>query len=573
MRALPLALAVLLLAVSAPEPLAQIRPRIDVQTPRVQIPRDQVLRDLRLPRDEDTDLYWTIKIRGRGERLTMEATRWRGHVAFEDPAASGEPSRVTFAFPNGYRGQDLYFANAGDEILAKRIVDAKGRAVGAVGFHAGGGYVAYDDDRDGRADLLYTQEDRLSDERDLIVNARGTRLVRDLLAGRRMLGCSPSLDALGAAARTPRRFGPLAASLVPCPDAGAASGAGLTSGGGRPQISPMRGGSTSLAERLCSGFIPSRASRAAGEFGRNQNKRAGDPRQLDFSRGFDALLDELNPIPDDIGDFAQGQVQDGIVSAIESFARIGIGWAISVTNAIGRFIEGSTIPFINAADRDLFHVERAQERWPDADIRPNPETVEQACSAGSSSPFCGEACRSGSGGSWCGGTGGSDTGESGEGVETPPEAETGEDGAGSEGGTTEPVDPTATPSIEGFCQGQYDAREQQSAWWDTMTFVQQECDNPAASGQSTTQQAGAIRLRTFCGATPDGGPPNLSDIVNGGGGTCPPGAEVLPGGGCRGSAGVPRGNGPTLDYGYLDALGLEIRLRPCPDATCNPIQR
>jgi len=274
----------------------------------------------------------------------------------------------------------------------------------------------------------------------------------------------------------------------------------------------------------------------------------------------------MNPIPTDREAMQTSGAESQGMSALEELLGFSVGWAVTATKAVKAFIEGGRGDFVNEADKELFHFEQFSEG---TDARPDPETVEEACAAGSTSSYCGEACASGGTQSWC--TSGGETeveadvADDAETPAPPPDTETETGGDGDGAGQPVENDPT---DISATCEARREAEWRRRSFTNDTRYLRQECSDPREQSAPSQMSAGGVQLSTFCGSAPETTAPNLSQVVGARG--CPPTARPGPGGRCSLTAGTPRTQRGRLSYGALDAVGLEMRLRPCPDATCNP---
>lgn len=495
-----------------PQAVAQVLPPVPL--PRPDIGQDRIATPPLSIEDQGTELYWRFTITTRsGQRIRTDARRERGRITVEDPQRFGSPRRVDYYGDARLDWAGLYYVDEDEEVLLKRVVDVEGDLLGVVGAHANGVYAALDTDADGNADLFQAQRvdgvgETVSPSQTLLATDAGLQFLNDRGGWDTSLICGPSLTDLGAVASDPQGFLALGASATLCPESRADR-----KGGGRFGNNPATRLTETAWDRLCAD--------QESTLGSHVSK---DPRKFHWGDAFLAVGQALNPIPTTVEAASTAPAENAGIEAIGRIVGVSIGWAVNTTKAIGAFLEGGRGEFVNDADRILYGYEQAVGE----DGNPDPDIVEEACAAGSSSPYCGG-------------------------------------GAGRAPGS-QPI-PGEDNSLAETCEARREAKWRQRSYTQDTRYVREECENPAEQPRPARSEADGVTLRTFCGGEPEPGAPDLGDIVGGNG--CPPTATPLPDGTC-GNAGVPSGTRQRLHYGYLDALGLEMRLRPCPDAICAP---
>lgn len=319
---------------------------------------------------------------------------------------------------------------------------------------------------------------------------------------------------------------------------------------GRKSHSPSNGGSAAGGSNGLSGDPAGRATDAmCKDMLSKHPSRPGNPGMV-----------EGNPDPEDRENFnwsralaaagaslfhtAPNKKTDSTGQDIVSIlGEIFSGGAATTTNAIGDGLNAGAPHFVNEADHDLKHFEEAQD--PGDNTHPDPAVVDRACSAGSTSHFCGawhrEHDSAGTGSANHGGGNASDPG---------PDQQNNPDAA-----------------LLSMCQ----ARAKAKAWWASNTkdtrYVQQLCANPASqpnpvgkAGSATLggSYGSSITLATYCGqnngqGTPAPSPENLANNA-GSGRNCGPTESPGTDGQCRGVGrqfGIGQGRHVNVTYGAL----------------------
>ena len=426
-----------------------------------------------------------------GNSGRMERRSWRGQILLPDLSISGRKKVIhtqsKAVSGSRARKQEVWVIENPDKSLSKQILNGAGQLAGNITFTKDGAVrIGLDVNGDKVADFYELQ---VSDgEHSILFSPAGQVAWQRFMNGGANPLCSPGASSAGASFAGGMISGSdKTAMQVVCGQSSGSQGGGSSasgaSGGG---ISGNPGGRT--MDAMCKGALRQHRS-VPGTPGMVM----GNPsdREFSWSRAGHKLLSSLltaiipgASLVDDVNTVVHAGDNPGAAAVTVAGKIPGFSTASTVTNALGDAINAGAPLFVNEADRDLKHFEEAQD--PGDNTHPDPAVVDRACSAGSTSHFCGAWHRE-------------------------HDSEQSNSGGNDGGGATDPgpdqqTDPDT--ALYNMCQ----ARARSQAMWDANTkdtsYVHQLCENPASqpspAGHSSSTTLGgsygsSITLTSYCG--------------------------------------------------------------------------
>ncbi|WP_020674986.1 CC_3452 family protein [Geopsychrobacter electrodiphilus] len=427
-----------------------------------------------------------------GNSGRMERRSWRGQILLPDLSNSGRKKVIHTQSKTGSgsraRKQVMWVIENPDKSLSKQILNSAGQLAGNITFTKDGSVrIGLDLNGDEVADLYELQ---VSDgEHSILFSPAGQVAWERFMNGGANPLCAPGASSAGGGfaggmiSGTDKTALQMVCGRSSGSQGGGGSAGGSSRGGG---LSGNPGGRT--MDAMCKGALSQHRSVPG-----NPGMAMGDPsdREFSWSRAGHKLLSSLliaiipgASLVDDANTVVHADDNPGAAAVTVAGKIPGFGTAATVTNAVGDSINAGAPRFVNEADRDLKHFEDAQD--PGDNTHPDPAVVDRACSAGSSSRFCGAWHRE------------HDSEQS--------NAAGNAGGGASDPGPDQQTDPDT--ALYNMCQ----ARARSQAMWDANTkdtsYVHQLCENPASqpnpAGTSSSTTLGgtygsSITLSSYCG--------------------------------------------------------------------------
>lgn len=494
--------------------------------------------------------YWRFSFTEGNRRMTTRGERWSGVVAFADPRRDGRLGPVAMHLP-GADWVDFYYVGSGGKRLSRPIMDGR-RLIGRVTFDARGASIAFDLDRDANAEILYTahfKRGRL--EANLLATDSGLGWLEARLRNGEGLAClakvgdpgvpGSSFDGRGMLTGVNPSVQASLSALGRCSGGSSSRGGGL--GGTKPK-SPLGSSRSNPLDRFCTAELSqSSGGRVGGTVGK-------DPRRFHWGDAFRALLEDLSPMPTSDRDIVTAA---GEAAAGRAAGSTPAGAAFQVVKSIRAFLEGGRGEFVNEADRSLYHYEQnAASRG--VTPQPDPEVLQEACAAGSSSDLCGGAAEDPS----------AEARREGGTEPSPP-------GGNSGGGSIQPIGDEK--DMAAWCRARAEAKWRMRSYTHDTRYVKQECKDPRVNPKGQRMRgASGVSLRTYCGSSRNSvkDPADVAREIFGRatkqcGKTAQPGVD-----GTCSRGGVTTGQRTPDGPRFLETLGATLIVRPCPDQTCNP---
>jgi len=451
---------------------------------------------------------YTVVTKGiSGRNKAFQRRVWKGKIILPDLALHAKPVRIKNAGMPG--GMTQWFLKNPDGSMSKQILNGSGKKAGNITFTKDGSVrIGLDLTGNKEADLY---ELIASDgEHTILTSPAGRAALEHFRNGGTNPLCNPGAASTGggrlagaAGARGVRTSGggfaggmisgtssnDKTAIQVACGRKHHKPGSGGSAAGGGGRISGDPGGRTTDA--MCKGVL-SRHRGRPGAGGMTMDPPVGsgdDSRTFHWDRFFVSLLDSIlqtQRAGDDAAADAAAESNPGS-DALGAVSKIPgpVGEAAGTAQTLGDALNAGD-PFVNEADRGLNDFENQQD--PGDNTHPDPAVVNAACSAGSTSKFCGPWHRDHDQAN-SGGNGGSNGG-----------------GNASDPGPDQQNDPDA--AMLAMCQ----ARAKSNAFWASIgkdtRYVHQLCDNPASqpnpAGKSGSATLGgsygsSVTLATYCG--------------------------------------------------------------------------